>query len=225
MSNQDSPKNVFSLLRELPENKNLPHDSALVAASLGVVTGLPITDMVQIMDEQPTGRRLDRLLRSLVNGDINHPLWTDSAKARLSASISLHLLAAKEPLRQPLPSYEWHLFESYVVAELSGRSRETFVALFLDTQYRLISNEVLFMGSVDSAPVYTRVVASRALVNHASFVVVAHNHPSGVLTPSHSDVAVTQKLSKALMLLDIRLLDHLIAAEGRCVSLRNLGFV
>ena len=54
---------------------------------------------------------------------------------------------------------------------------------------------------------------------------VAHNHPSGVLTPSHSDVAVTRKLSKALTLLDIRLLDHLIAAEGRCVSLSNLGFV
>ena len=59
----------------------------------------------------------------------------------------------------------------------------------------------------------------------ATSVVVAHNHPSGFLTPSHSDIAVTQKLSKALMLLDIRLRDHLIAAEGRCVSLRNLGFV
>ena len=76
------------------------------------------------------------------------------------------------------------------------------------------------MGSVDGAPVYTRVVASGALAHQASSVVVAHNHPSGVLTPSHSDIAVTQKVSKALMLL-----DHLIVAEGRCVSLRNLGFV
>ena len=81
------------------------------------------------------------------------------------------------------------------------------------------------MGSVDSAPVYTRVVASRALAHQASSVVVAHNHPSGVLKPSHSDVSVTEKLSKARMLLDIRLCDDLIAAEGHCVSLRNLGFV
>lgn len=81
------------------------------------------------------------------------------------------------------------------------------------------------MGSVDSAPVYTPVVASRALAHHATSVVVAHNHPSGVLTPSHSDVAVTQTLSKALFLLEIILLDHLIAAEGRRISLRNLGFV
>tara|TARA_E500000178_G_scaffold212739_1_gene209961 strand:+ start:713 stop:883 length:171 start_codon:yes stop_codon:yes gene_type:complete len=56
-------------------------------------------------------------------------------------------------------------------------------------------------------------------------VVVAHNHPSGVLTPSHSDVSVAEKMSKALMLPDIRLRDDLIAAEGHCVSLRNLGFV
>ena len=99
------------------------------------------------------------------------------------------------------------------------------MALFLDTHYRLLSAEVLFMGSVDSAPVYTRVVASRALAHQATSVVVAHNHPSGVLKPSHSDVSVTEKLSKARMLLDIRLCDDLIAAEGYCVSLRNLGFV
>jgi len=48
---------------------------------------------------------------------------------------------------------------------------------------------------------------------------------ANVLTPSRSDVAVIKKLSKALILLNISLFDHLIAAEGRCISLRNLGFV
>ena len=207
-------------------HKGTPINQSVVATvTLSRVSGLPITDITKLMDEQPGSRRLDKLIRGLANGDINHPSWTDSAKARLSASITLHSLAGQEPLRQPSPSYDWRLFESFIVAELSGGSREAFIALFLDTHYRLLSAEVLFMGSVDSAPVYTRVVASRALAHQATSVVVAHNHPSGVLTPSHSDVAITQKLSKALMLLDIRLLDHLIAAEGRCVSLRNLGFV
>ena len=63
------------------------------------------------------------------------------------------------------------------------------------------------------------------MAHQATSVVVAHNHPSGILTPSHSDVAVTEKRPKALMLLDIRLRDDLIAGEGHCVSLRNLGFV
>ena len=197
----------------------------LATVTLSRVSGLPIADITRVWDEQPGGRRLDKLIRGLANGDINHPLWTDPARARLNASITLHSLAAQEPLRQPSPSYDWRLFESSIIAELSGGSHETFMVLFLDTHYRLLSAEVLFMGSVDGAPVYTRVVASRALAHQASSVVVAHNHPSGVLTPSHSDIAVTQKVSKALMLLDIRLLDHLIVAEGRCVSLRNLGFV
>ena len=197
----------------------------LATVTLSRVSGLPIADITRVWDEQPGGRRLDKLIRGLANGDINHPLWTDPARARLNASITLHSLVAQEPLRQPSPSYDWRLFESFIIAELSGGSRETFMVLFLDTHYRLLSAEVLFMGSVDGAPVYTRVVASRALAHQASSVVVAHNHPSGVLTPSHSDIAVTQKVSKALMLFDISLLDHLIVAEGRCVSLRNLGFV
>ncbi len=178
--------------------------------------------MTQLMDEQPGSRRLDKLIRGLANGDINHRLWTRVSQGPFARLNDLTFTC--RPL-QPLPSYDWRLFESFIVAELSGGSREMFMALFLDTQYRLLSAEVLFMGSVDCAPVYTRVVASRALAHQSSSVVVAHNHPSGTLTPSHSDVAVTQKLSKALMLLDISLLDHLIAAEGRCVSLRNLGFV
>lgn len=63
------------------------------------------------------------------------------------------------------------------------------------------------------------------MAHEATSVVAANNHPSGVLTPSHSDVAVTQKPSKVRMFFDIRLLDHLIAANGRCASVRNLGFV
>ena len=126
------------------------------------------------MDEQPASGRLDKLIRGLANGDINHRVWIDSAEASVSALITLHSLAGPEQLRQPSPSYDWFL---------------------------------------------------RAMAHEATSAVVAHNHPSGILTPSHSHVAVTQKSSRARMLLDIRLLDHLIAAEGRCVSLRNLGFV
>ena len=74
------------------------------------------------------------------------------------------------------------------------------MALFLDTHYWLLSVEVLFMGSVDSAPSMHR--GSQALAHQATSVVVAHNHPR-VFLPSHSDVSVTEKLSKARILLDI----------------------
>jgi len=74
------------------------------------------------------------------------------------------------------------------------------VALFLDAQCKLLSSEVLFFGTIDSAVIYRRVVAIRALANHAVSVVVAHNHPSGSLTPSRSDIDVTIKLAKSLQL-------------------------
>jgi DNA repair protein RadC len=209
--------------------ENFERASALQKAQLtpilGTVTGMPLEHVAQVIREQPANIRLDKLIWRLANGEINHALLTYSARIRLGGSIALHSLAAQEPLRQPSQSYNWHSLESFVIAELSALSREVFMAMFLDVQYRLLASEVLFLGSVDSAPVYTRVVASRALAHHAASVVVAHNHPSGALTPSHSDVDVTLRLAKALKLLDIQLLDHLIAGDGRCVSLRNLGFV
>ena len=69
---------------------------ALAKVTLSRVSGLPITDIMQLMDEQPSSRRLDKLIQGLANGDINHPSWTDSARARLSASITLHSLAGQE---------------------------------------------------------------------------------------------------------------------------------
>ena len=129
------------------------NQSVLATVTLSRVSGLPIADITRLLDEQPGSMRLDKLIRGLANGDIKHPSWTDAARARLNASITLHSLAAQEPLRQPSPSYDWRLFESFIVAELSGGSLETFMALFLDTHYRLLSAEVLLMGSVDSAPV------------------------------------------------------------------------
>ena len=130
------------------------------------------------------------------------------------------LVVTRRPgaIRRPSPSYDWRLSESFVVAELSGRLLVTFMGLVLDTLDRHVSGEAMFKCSVDSALVYNRLVAAKALTHQVTCVVVAHNHPSGASEPSHSDIAVTQKLAKALMLL-----VHFIVADGRCISLRNLG--
>ncbi|RCL47220.1 MAG: hypothetical protein DBW89_03155 [Halieaceae bacterium] len=205
---------------------NLLHywESSTVAL-LSQVMELPIQHMVTIVSAQAQNMTLARFVRGVVDGEVEHPLLCSSARMRLKCSLQLHCLAHTEPLRETSSHLEWHAIEAYLTAELSGLSRERFVALFLDAQCKLLSSEVLFFGTIDSAVIYTRVVATRALANHAVSVVVAHNHPSGSLTPSRSDIDVTIKLAKSLQLLDIRLLDHLIVAGGRCASLRNLGFV
>lgn len=109
--------------------------------------------------------------------------------------------------------------------KLSGRDREVFAAIMLDTRHRLIEYVELFFGTIDGAEVHPREVAKEALRLNAAAVIVAHNHPSGEVTPSAADLAVTTRLKKALALVDIRLLDHVVVGGSETVSLAALGNV
>ncbi|ADD69206.1 DNA repair protein RadC [Denitrovibrio acetiphilus DSM 12809] len=88
--------------------------------------------------------------------------------------------------------------------------KEHFVALFLDVNKKLLGFENLFKGTVDRLAVYPREIAERAITSKATHVIVAHNHPSGNMSPSETDITLTDKLIKALAALDINLADHII---------------
>ncbi len=113
----------------------------------------------------------------------------------------------------------------YLQIVLRDRKREIFTCLFLDTRHRVIAAEDLFQGSIDGACVYPRVVAERALRLSAAAVIVAHNHPSGISEPSLADQAITRRLKDALMLLEIRLLDHFVVGDGPPVSMASRGML
>jgi DNA repair protein RadC len=97
--------------------------------------------------------------------------------------------------------------------------------LFLDAQNRLLTMEELFRGSLTQTSVYPREVVKRALHHHASAVVLAHNHPSGTVQPSRADELLTQTLKAALALVDVRVLDHIIVAQGDALSMAERGLV
>ena len=88
--------------------------------------------------------------------------------------------------------------------------REQFVTCFLNGQHRVILTETLFVGSITTSAVYPREVVQRILDTGAAAVMFSHNHPSGEITPSSSDRAVTKKLQTALKAIDVDVLDHLI---------------
>lgn len=113
----------------------------------------------------------------------------------------------------------------YLQTVLRDRNHEIFTCLFLDTRHRVIASENLFRGSIDGACVYPRVVAERALRLSAAAVIVAHNHPSGVSEPSLADQAITRRLKDALLLLEIRLLDHFVVGDGPPVSMASRGML
>ena len=110
-------------------------------------------------------------------------------------------------------------------AKLGGQEREVFAAAMLDTRHRLIEYVELFFGNIDGAEVHPREVARCALRLNAAAVIVAHNHPSGEVTPSSADRAVTTRLKQALALLDIRLLDHVIVGGPESLSLARQGLL
>jgi DNA repair protein RadC len=113
----------------------------------------------------------------------------------------------------------------YIQAKIRHHTNEVFCALFLDTRHRVIAFEELFTGTTDGCEVHPRVVAQRALQLNAVAVIIGHNHPSGNPEPSAADRAVTARLKQSLALIDIRLLDHFVIADGAPVSLAARGWV
>ncbi len=105
------------------------------------------------------------------------------------------------------------------------REQEVFAALFLDNKHRVIIYEELFYGTIDSASVHPRIVAQRALQHNAAAVIVAHNHPSGVAEPSRADESITLRLKEALTLVEVRLLDHIVVGDDKCISLAERGVI
>jgi len=88
--------------------------------------------------------------------------------------------------------------------------KERFVVCFLNGQHQVLSTEGLFEGSLTTSAVYPREVITRVIELGSAAILIAHNHPSGLTTPSSSDRAVTKKLQTALASIDVDLLDHII---------------
>jgi len=114
---------------------------------------------------------------------------------------------------------------NYLKAELSHRRNEVFWCLFLDNKHQLIHSSPLFEGTIDCAGIYPREVVLAALQVNAAAVIFAHNHPSGQIEPSAADRAITEKLSGALALIDIRVLDHVVVAGTNTTSFAQRGWV
>lgn len=113
----------------------------------------------------------------------------------------------------------------FLISRLRHYPQEVFACLFLDNRNRVILFEELFRGTINGASVHPREVVRRALQHNAAAVILAHNHPSGVAEPSRADIQLTRRLTDALALVDIRVLDHLIIGEGDGVSFAERGLI
>ncbi|HVT47906.1 MAG TPA: DNA repair protein RadC [Vicinamibacterales bacterium] len=112
---------------------------------------------------------------------------------------------------------------AYLLPLYGAHPVERFGALLLDKRNRLIATRLWTVGSVDTSPAHPRDVLREALIDGATGVVVFHNHPSGDPRPSPPDVALTARLKAAGHIVGVELLDHVVLADDRYCSMKEMG--
>lgn len=112
-----------------------------------------------------------------------------------------------------------HQTHTWIKRQLRDKKNETFGALFLDNQHRILAWQELFQGTINTANVHARPIIEQVLKLNAAAVILAHNHPSGLSDASHQDIAVTERIAQALELVDVRLLDHIVVGDNEVYSI------
>ncbi|MES2972426.1 MAG: DNA repair protein RadC [Pseudomonadota bacterium] len=146
-------------------------------------------------------------------------------RAELVAVLELSRRALAQQLKEREVFDSPGALQQYLQLHLGARHHEVFAVLFLDVQNRLVAMEELFRGTLTQTSVYPREVVLRALHHQAAAVVLAHNHPSGMVQPSRADQVLTDTLKAALGLVDVRVLDHVIVGPGATMSFAERGLM
>lgn len=145
--------------------------------------------------------------------------------AMLKAVIELGRRYLEEDITLGEPLNSSTLTKRFFINRLSDYQREVFACLFLDIQHRMICFEELFYGTLNEANIYPREVVKRALKHNAAKIIFAHNHPSGIATPSEADIDVTQVLKRALAVVEVKVIDHIIIGSQACFSFAEAGLI
>lgn len=224
MAFKDLPNDLLPREKILARGPNALSDAELLAILLRTgLAGCGVLQLAQAMLDGYGG------LAGLLNAsaqDLGRTKGLGPAKrAEMLAVMELAKRATAQQLREREVFGSPEAVKHYLQLQLGHRPHEIFAVLFLDSQNRLIAMEEMFRGSLNQTSVYPREVALRALYHHAASVILSHNHPSGSVQPSAADKALTNTLRSALGLLDVRVMDHIIVAQGHSLSMAEEGLL
>ena len=193
-------------------------DEELVTAILGMgTTGVDVRTMakqvVSLIREHKEGLSLDHLLE--VPG--------------MGLAKAAQILSAFELARR-------HLFKEMVkiicakdilrlVSDIAGKQQEHFVCISLNGANEVIEKRVVTIGLLNKSPVHPREVFADVIADRAAAVIFVHNHPSGELQPSESDLNIHRQLTEAGKILGIQVLDHVIVNRKGYYSFQEAGLL
>ena len=109
--------------------------------------------------------------------------------------------------------------------EYRSKSKEYFIAFYLDVRNNVISKEIVSIGTLNASLVHPREVFEPAVRNLAAQIILSHNHPSGDPSPSEEDLKLTRQLIDAGKILGIEIIDHVILTKNNYTSLKEKGII
>jgi DNA repair protein RadC len=141
---------------------------------------------------------------------------------RISAALELgrRAFTISENLnRVDSPEAVWRL----LLPEIAGFQREKFMVLVVNNKNMVLKKSLISIGTVSESIVHPREVFRDAIREGGSAIIISHNHPSGILTPSREDIITTERLVEAGRIIGIPLLDHIIVSGRSYYSMKESG--
>ena len=228
----DKAPRRYPTLRELPESERPVHrlhfygPAALSTSELlAILAGTPhqLQDAANLM---AAFEGIEGVARANMSELQQQRGIGASTAARIKAAFELgrRLIVERPPDRPQIrtPADAANL----VMAEMGLLEQEHLRTILLDTKNRVVAIPTIYVGSVNTTMIRVAEVFREAIRRNCPSLIVLHNHPSGDVSPSPEDVAVTRQIVEAGKLMDVEVLDHLIVSQHKFVSLkeRGLGF-
>ena len=140
----------------------------------------------------------------------------EKVRAIVEFSEDLYTKHAKE---EAIKLHNEETISNYVMAKLSHKKQEHFMVIILDSELKVIGEEIIAKGSGTEMACEPRDLFRKAITIGGKYIILAHNHPSGDVRASKNDILTTQRLAKVGLFLGVRIADHIIVGNGEYSSM------
>ncbi len=193
-------------------------DEELVAAILGMGTAG--------VDVRTIARQVASLIREHKQGlTLDHLLAVPGMGLAKAAQILSAFELARRHLLKETVKITGARDVLPLLSDIAARQQEHFVCISLNGAHEVIEKRIVTVGLLDKSQVHPREVFADVLADRAAAVILAHNHPSGELKPSNSDLKIQEQLTEAARILGIRILDHVIVSKKGYYSFQEAGLI
>jgi len=226
IDNQD--KRYVLKIRDLPEDEK-PREKLLKHGPLALSTAELLATIISTGTKKEGVLEMSgRVIKDYGEGGLmsqKNPL-TLSKDLKIPINKALQIVACSELGRRffqknssslPVIRTAKEVYE--YVADMHNLSKEYLRGIYLNSHYKVIHDEVISIGTVDANIIHPREVFKPAIEHSAVALILVHNHPSGITTPSEADIFITNQVIEAGKFLGVDLIDHVIVTKDAFLSI------